>query len=259
MAAIAAVRGYATARRAAPGPSASSCTGIQLAVTALWWRRGGEFPLKSAEASAAAAACRARLKLGGCGARVRAGIELGRAPRSTAVLWQVRRYRNIWGSNSGLSTIHPDPSRPKAHDSLKAHDNLTTPGGWRLDWEEDGRWVEWRMDENGQTDDDRFRVTMEWTRFNRARGRDHTNLWEEEKTSGFNRGSSSWWREQYYEYEYTGANGISSMTAVKEACSALGLVFVEREWGGGGREEGVRARGSERARDHMICEQNICV
>jgi hypothetical protein len=148
------------------------------------------------------------------------------------VLWQVRRYRNIWGSNAGLAAKSSDQqeseaTRPKAQDSLKAHDNLTTPGGWRLDWEEDGRWVEWRMDENGQTDDDRFRVTMEWTRFNRARGRDHTNLWEEEKISGFSRGSSSWWREQYYEYEYTGANGISSMTAVKEACNALGFVFVE--------------------------------
>ena len=223
------VRGYATVRRAAP--PASSSIGIQLAVTALCWRRGGEFPLKSAEGAAAAASCRARLQLGDSGARVRAGSELGRAPCST-VLWQVRRYRNIWGSNAGLAAKssdqqESDATRPMAQDSLKAHDNLTTPGGWRLDWEEDGRWVEWRMDENGQTDDDRFRVTMEWTRFNRARGRDHTNLWEEEKTSGFNRGSSSWWREQYYEYEYTGANGISSMTAVKEACNALGFVFVE--------------------------------
>ena len=31
---------------------------------------------------------------------------------------------------------------------------------------------------------------------------------------------------QYYEYEYAGANGISSMSAVKEACETLGALFL---------------------------------
>ena len=86
------------------------------------------------------------------------------------------------------------------------------------------RWVEWRLDEQSQSAEEQFRVVMEWTRYRDARGRSGTNLWdEEEKTSGFNRGSSSWWREQYYEYEYAGANGVTSMGAVKEACQLLGV------------------------------------
>ena len=42
--------------------------------------------------------------------------------------------------------------------------------------EEDRRWVEWRIDENSQTEDEKSRVTMEWTRFRNMRGRDRTNL-----------------------------------------------------------------------------------
>jgi hypothetical protein len=108
-------------------------------------------------------------------------------------------------------------------DYLKVQDSLKIDGGWRLDWEEDGRWVEWRLDEEAQSEDERFRVVMEWKRYLDARGRTNTNLWEEdeEKTSGFNRGSSSWWREQYYSYEYAGAGGVSSMSAVKEAADTL--------------------------------------
>ena len=108
-------------------------------------------------------------------------------------------------------------ARRAVRDGLEADER-----GWRLDWEEDGRWIEWRMDEEQQSDEDRFRVTMEWTRFRNARGRADTNLWED-RSSGFGRGSASWWREQYYEYEYAGANGVSSMSAVKEACETLGI------------------------------------
>ncbi|EKX45909.1 hypothetical protein GUITHDRAFT_108360 [Guillardia theta CCMP2712] len=77
---------------------------------------------------------------------------------------------------------------------------------WRLDWEEDGRWVEWRIDEEEQSEHDRFR-------------------WEEGsfRKSSFNRGSTKWWREQYYEYEYAGSGGVQSMSVVREACETLGV------------------------------------
>ncbi len=47
--------------------------------------------------------------------------------------------------------------------------------------------------------------------------------WEDgtNRTSGFKRGSETWWREQYYEYEYTGQGGVQSMSAVREALDVL--------------------------------------
>jgi len=71
----------------------------------------------------------------------------GPAPFEGAHARQVRAYRNIWGSNAGAqdpAVEHEVPRPGDRHLGLetcpKARDDLEkAEGGWRLDWEEEGR------------------------------------------------------------------------------------------------------------------------
>ena len=53
----------------------------------------------------------------------------------------VRAYRNIWGNNAGQAEEDSSERHHLEHDtSPKVCDDLeTSEGGWRLDWEEEGR------------------------------------------------------------------------------------------------------------------------
>eukprot|EP00960_Hanusia_phi_P050607 760325-Hanusia_phi.AAC.2 len=137
-------------------------------------------------------------------------------------LLNVRTYQNIWGNNAGRDP----PKEPMPNKSITR--NATR--SWRLDWEEDGRWVEWRIDEEQQAEHERFRVQMEWQKYRSERGQDRKTLWEEGsfRKSSFTRGSTKWWREQYYEYEYAGSGGVQSMAVVRKACETLGVRDVMR-------------------------------
>jgi hypothetical protein len=77
-----------------------------------------------------------------------------------------------------------------------------------------------------QSEGERKRVQQEWTRYRRTKGRDNSTIWGEnmdERKGGFQRGSQSWWRQQYYEYEYAGAGGVRSMESVTKALEVLGV------------------------------------
>ncbi len=43
---------------------------------------------------------------------------------------------------------------------------------------------------------------------------------------GFQRGTDSWWRQQHYNYEFVGSNGVLSMEAVQLALKTLKVTLI---------------------------------
>uniref|UniRef100_A0A7S0M9T1 J domain-containing protein n=1 Tax=Cryptomonas curvata TaxID=233186 RepID=A0A7S0M9T1_9CRYP len=129
----------------------------------------------------------------------------------------LRGYKNIWGGGSDTNEVVRCEAPRQEH-------KVATTESWKLDWEEDGRWVEWRLDKDAQAEGDLRRVQLEWKRFRGERGR--TRVYESEddtfgRHGGFQRGTESWWRQQHYNYEFVGSNGVLSMEAVQLALKTL--------------------------------------